>query len=261
MYSWTGWEASHSLSDIDMDITGVALYLDGGDLKATLRAHSVYDPQFGTTRYSQANFGTSPVTIQGGYSLGDVVNVIVERRYYVWRAKVWMDGDAEPGGWTLEGLQVSFFPDTVNNPTTYTPSQYPYSSADRDEWGSKVRVYMDQYPCLGAVTDVQTGSATAFGHVTFDNFTVSYDPVGSRDTAHISLEKHDGSVQYGTAAFDTDRIIIASLAQHTFDGDTNGFNVYLWADSGAAELQSVTASDFIMRAPIPGPIYGDIMFP
>ena len=171
-------------------------------------------------------------------------------------------GGSEPGSWTLEGLEPHFWPNAFSSPATLNVSQYPYTNANNDEWGSGVRVEPSQLPSLGVVTDPLTGSPSVFGHVTFDDFVLTYDPVGTRDTGHIALEKYDGSVDYGTDSFDGDRVVIVSLADHTFDGDSNGFNLFLWADSGAAELQSVTATDIIMRAPL-GRVFlwGDITFP
>lgn len=252
MYAWVGWENhTDAQPNSRWEIDGVALYVDGGDLKATLRQHRMFSGNFSGLVTNRVNFGTSPVTIQGGYSFGDSIRVKVERRYYVWRAKVWMDGDAEPGSWTLEGLQPHLYPDQSNSPTTMTISQYPYTDDDQDNWGQPRRWTPTQDPTIGVVMDPQTGSATVSGRVTFTDFTLSYDPVGDRAPAHLSLEKYDGTVQFGTVEYTTDCVVLSCFEQHTFDADEQGFNVYLWSDSDAAELQAASASDFILRAVIP----------
>lgn len=238
-----------------ISLCGAFLYVEGGDLKATLRM---------TVRstaglHGATDFGTSPVTIQGGYT-GDVIRVKVEHRYYVWRAKVWIDGGSEPGSWTLEGFMPSFVSDTLFSPSSWVITDYPYAIVDRDDWGENCRSTADWYATVGVSVEPDAG-ATGAGSAIFGPVTYSYDPNGTRGDMSLSMEKYDGTVQYGTVTMSTDRIAIASIDNYTFEHDGQGFNLYLWNEAGSADLQSACASDVFMRAFDPLPLFGSIKRP
>lgn len=254
--AWVGfWQnewPSFNFSTNERTLAGVYLYEDGGSVKAKL---SIASHTGGTFLETKADFD-GPVTIG---STGSTIRVKIEKRYYVWRAKVWVDGGSEPGSWTLEGFLPNVYSNTNFTPTSLIVSQYPYDDTDRNQWGANCRAITDWYPMVG-VTVEPDPVGTGTGAASFGECTVSYNPYGSTlMPMNIELQKWDGFLSYGSAQIDGDRCIIASLQQHTYNDDLNGFNVVLWKEPGGAELSTATASDFFMRAPLAG--WGDIKFP
>lgn len=246
------WPDYNASSPDPRTIAGVFLYQDGGNMKATLRADAHVGP-FDVG----ADFGTAAATV--GAST-DVIRVKIERRYYVWRAKVWVDGGGEPGSWTLEGYLPNFYTDLNSSPTVLNVSQYPYSNVDRDAWGQNCRAMTRWFPMVGTVVQ-PSGSPSGGANMSFDEVAVTYDPNGTTmSPMHFNLSKYDGSVDYGTVGLEGDRVVLASFAGHTFDHDTHGTTVWMWTDAGAPDLQPAIFSDLFIRAPF-GLIYGDIKRP
>jgi hypothetical protein len=97
-----------------------------------------------------------------------------------------------------------------------------------------------------------------------NELTVDYDPdidsEGSYTGANLKLEKHDGTVNYGSVyiAPGAERVAYTDYADHHYDSngttDTHGGNLRVWTESGAQPLQLGTYGPIYFRRPEVPPV-------
>ena len=224
-----------------------------------------------------------PVTALSGLSPGDSYWVRVEKRYNQWRARCWIDGNAEPSTWDVEGFAPGWvhrssvvgminvdYPYNLNWPPDATfhfeDARYWYGApqfgSNWTPWMHEGRIYLT------------AGFTTPNYEIEIAEFTLSYDPDldddgGAHTGAYFRLEKWDGSEDWGTAYVPPGawRILFTNFAEHHFDwtafeaADTHGGNLYAWKETGALPLQVAAWGNFNFRHPVAVAARGDITYP
>ncbi len=236
------------------------------------------------SRYSNNDFlspatmeSAGPTTVLGGLSTGGSYWVKIERRYYHWRAKVWLDGDSEPGSWTLEAHEPVIF-------SSGSFIQYPYTTGWSGSPGS------DTFPVTISMDSNTVGSPwTPGGEVVFysgfsslspqwkfshDDITIEYDPdpapggSGDYTGAYFRLEKYDETEDWGTAYISPGalQVLYTNYGAHHFGGndidgtDIHGGNIIAWKEAGAKLLQGATYSNVYFRRKTVGPLHLNLRF-
>lgn len=216
------------------------------------------------------------VSVLGGLSGGGSYWIKVERRFYHWRAKVWLDGDPEPGSWTLEAHESTIF-------STGSPIKYPYTTGWAGSPSSEnfpVTLPMDSSifgsPWTpGGEMVFLDGCTSTHWHFAMDDITVEYDPdpapggAGDYTGAYFHIEKYDGSEDWGTAYISPGalQVLYTDYARHHFGGnaingtDQHGGNFMAWKETGGKLLQGAAYSQFYFRRSAKQPQWGDIKYP
>ena len=225
--------------------------------------------------YSAMDTGGA-ISVLGGLSAGGSYWVKVERRWYNWRAKVWLDGDPEPSSWDLEAHESVIF-------SSGSPIQYPYTTG----WSGSPN--NENFPVTFPIDSSLFGSPWTPGgemvfldgctsthwHFAIDDITVEYDPdpapggSGTYTGAYYHIEKYDGSVDWGTVYVPPGaiQVLYTDYAAHHFGGnaingwDIHGGNFAAWKEAGGKLGQAAAYSNFYFRRPARRPLWGDIKFP
>lgn len=192
-----------------------------------------------------------------------------EKRLYVWRVKVWLDGDPEPNDWLLQTNEPADYVNSISG-TVILP--YPWDTG---------------YPVTGNTSTInepnrlpdETNNTTGTRGWTpggmmllnagfnqpgwrFDQspIIVEYDPdiegSGSYTGANFRLEKYDGTVQWGQVYVDPGmcRVAFSDYAPHHFEGSTHGGNIIAWKEPGGHPLQTAGYSVMSFRRYLQGGI-------
>lgn len=218
----------------------------------------------------------SPVSVMPGLTPGNSYWVKVEKRYNHWRARCWVDGDAEPSTWDVEGFAPAFVRSTSLGDIAV---DYPYNV----NWPSDVTFifedprYWHGYPFPGSTytpwmheagITCKAGFNTVNYEIQVDEITFAYDPNGddgngNHTGAYFRLEKYDGSVSWGAVHVPPRswRIIMTNLDDHHFAADTHGGTMYAWKEAGGHPLQVAAWEDVHFMHPGKFPRWGDITYP
>jgi hypothetical protein len=221
--------------------------------------------------------GAGFTTVLGGLGTGGSYWVKVERRFYHWRAKVWLDGSSEPGAWTLEAYQP------IENGFGGTIIQYPWLTG----WTvfpnvAALPVTLDNSSSLtpmspGGMVWFYTGFNSIVPQYQFEMNEIhcDYNPdtapggSGTYTGAYYHLEKFDGSEDWGTAYVPPGalQVLYTDYAPHHFGGtvawgtDIHGGNFMAWRETGGKLLQAAAYSQFFFRRPAREPQWGDLKYP
>lgn len=211
--------------------------------------------------------GAGFTSVLGGLASGGSYWIKVERRFYHWRAKVWLDGSSEPSSWTLQAYQP------IESSLGGSVIQYPWTTG----WSGN--------PAVSAlpITLNNNASLTPFapgGQFWFYNgfnkvspqyqfavnsYQVDYDPdpdgSGSFTGAYFNLEKYDGSDDWGTVYVPPGalQVLYTDYAPHHFGGnlidgtDIHGGNFSAWKEAGAKLAQGAAYSQFFFRRKLQNP--------
>lgn len=177
----------------------------------------------------------------------------LEKRLYVWRCKIWLDGNAEPSSWLLTvdepaslvnsitGGVTLLFPWDTGYPVsgTTTPVNIPDVLPDEIDTPTGIRGWT-----IGGSLNMPSTFNQQAWRFDIDDILVEYDPdiegTGDYTNANFTLEKYDGSETWGTVSIDPgmSRVAFSDYAAHHFDNDQHGGNIMGWKDAGAHPLQT-----------------------
>lgn len=251
-----GFHMFFGYSDSNSRSCGVILIIPPGDFfnpSEVLNAALVYLPTMAGNRagVNQSDiYLDGPINITNSYAADTYVRIKVERLLYKYRAKVWLDGTTEPSSWQLEG----FIPIDYGTPSTRF--LYPYT-LDTNFHGRDRRNSYGLFPAMGVryfppYENINGGPVPFSGlpiketHTYWDDFVVTYNDYGSTlSDIHLRLKKYDDSVDFGDVIipYQSQRVVISPLRNHTFNNDTNGYSVTLWKEPGTSKTQAAIISD------------------
>jgi len=212
------------------------------------------------------DFGDTILNVSNSYTAGTYINVKCEKMWYKYRAKVWLEGDSEPGDWQIEG----FIP-SGNVSTTRYP--YPYDTDPNfgiDRRSSYVgyvvlgQRFFGPYEHLDGTPWDQPADVDdlRFTTVYFDDLVLTKDDYGDPGDVHLKLLKYDESINLGQINLDhkSQRVIISPKRKHKWNNDHDGYAVRMWKDVGSAWDQSAVLSDMYQKEKRMGPIHLNMKF-
>ncbi len=210
-----------------------------------------------------------PTEINSAYVAGEWINLKIEMQWYTFRAKAWMDGDSEPD-WMFEGEIPSEQQDTNEQNILY-----PWDDPDDGTFGASRRSLNSvPYPLLGVryfrAREDTTGNSTQFSvnpirvtTTSWDDFVIDHESHGATPSdVHFKMEKYDENIDYGEVVIgpENQRMVIATPARYTFNGDEDGVIMTVWKEEGAPDTQASVIARTIQREILRGPIDLDLKF-
>jgi len=255
------------------DFIGVCLDIPSQDsfglrTSSSIFASLVYYQTFGIERELQTQPHEThldgPTELTSSFAANTWIRIKVERLWYKYRAKAWLDGDTEPSSWQFE----AFMPMPTDTDSTIDVHEYPWTT--HSNLGLIRRDTQNQYPTMGVryfrPIENMSGGSMLFDSPANVRVTSTYwkDLVLTSESygitpsnVHLQMGSYDDILDYGsiTIPYDSQRVIIAPTAKYIFNADDNGFYVSLYKEPGAPDSQATALGDIIEKQVISGPIH------
>jgi hypothetical protein len=245
-----GYPLTGQVSDIYMDLA----LNDSGDGEVSLK-------QRGAANANDPYIIDGPVGVISGYTPGAFIWMKVQRRGYHWRARVWMDGDAEPSTWDVEGYEGLGYRNNANTIRDWIDHPYdtnwpgPGADADivtHDPRGPTGDDFTPQLPFLAPW--VGPGYASPSTSIA-DVFTVDWEPDGDTPVdTNVQVEAYNGGDVEGpiTVPYGPQRMIYGDFRLRSYNSGVNGLSIRAWLDAGAPTIQTAGVGEIFARAIIGG---------